>query len=47
MIIKYNINLTNDVIKTDIKRIINQVYKLLPLREEGQNKQKPLQTIIE
>ena len=47
MIIKYNINLTNDVIKTDIKRIINQVYKLLPLREEGQNWQKPLQTIIE
>lgn len=47
MIIKYNMNISNQVIQSDIKRIINQIYKLLPLREQGQNWQKPLQTIIE
>lgn len=47
MIIKYNVNLSGDVVKNDIKRIINQVYKLLPMREEGQDWQKPLQTLIE
>ncbi len=33
MIIKYNINLSEEVVKSDIKRIINQIYKLLPMRE--------------
>lgn len=47
MIVKYNINFSEDIIKKDIKRIINQIYKLLPLREEGQNWQKLLQTTIE
>lgn len=31
----------------NIKKVINQVYKLLPMREEGRNWQKPLQTLIE
>lgn len=31
----------------NIKRIINQIYKLLPMREEGRNWEKPLQTLIE
>lgn len=47
MIIKYNVNISNQIIQSDIKRIINQIYKLLPLRQQGQNWQKPLQTIIE
>ena len=47
MIIKYNINFSQDIIKKDIKRIINQIYKLLPLREQGQDWKKLLQTIIE
>lgn len=47
MKVKYNINFSDDIIEKDIRRIINQIYKLLPLREEGQNWQKPLQTIIE
>ena len=29
------------------KRIINQVYKLLPMREEGSDWQKPLETLME
>lgn len=47
MIIKYNINFSQDIIKKDIKRIINQIYKLLPLREQGQDWKKLLQTIIQ
>lgn len=47
MKLKYNLNLSEDIIEKDIKRIINQIYKLLPLREQGQNWQKPLQTIIQ
>jgi len=42
MVVKYNINFTEDIIKQDIKRIINQIYKLLPLREEGYDWRKPL-----
>ena len=34
-------------LEKNLKKIINQVYKLLPLREEGKNWQKPLQTLIE
>ena len=47
MIIKYNVALSNQIIQNDIKRIINQVYKLLPLREEDKDWKKPLQTIIQ
>jgi len=46
MILKYNLNISDKIIEKDIKRIINQIYKLLPLREEGENWQKPLQTVI-
>lgn len=44
---KYDINFSDDIIKSDIKRIINQIYKLLPMREENSDWEKPLQTIIE
>lgn len=47
MVIKYNITLSNEIIQNDIKRIINQVYKLLPMREENKEWKKPLQTIIQ
>lgn len=47
MIIKYNINIEDTIIKDSIKRIVNQVYKLLPMREEGADWQKPLNTIME
>lgn len=33
-------------IQASIKRIINLIYKLLPMREEGQDWSKPLETII-
>lgn len=44
---KYNINFSQGIIRNDIKRIINQVYKLLPMREQESDWEKPLQTIIE
>lgn len=47
MKLKYNLNLSSDIVEKDIKRIINQVYKLLPLREQGQDWHKPLETIIQ
>jgi len=47
MILKYNLNISDEIIDKDLKRIINQIYRLLPLREEKEDWQKPLQTIIE
>ena len=47
MRIKYDINISQAIIKNDIKRIINQIYKLLPMREQKNDWIKPLQTIIQ
>ena len=47
MILKYNIDMDNQVINKRIQNLINQTYKLLPNREEGVDWIKPLQTIIE
>ena len=44
--------LTRDVLiqgedfSINIKRIINQLYKLLPMREQGKDWEKPLETLI-
>lgn len=43
----YNIYIENKAIEVNLKRITNQVYKLLPSREEGSDWEKPLSTIIE
>ena len=47
MIIKYNFYIYKKTIDIYLKRIINQIYKLLPGREEGEDWEKPLDTIIE
>lgn len=47
MNIKYNITFSRTIVQNDIKRIVNQIYKLLPMREEKKDWQKPLQTIIQ
>lgn len=47
MKIKYDIEIDNSVIINRIKKIINQIYKLLPMREQGKDWEKPLQTLIE
>jgi hypothetical protein len=47
MVIKYNACIDNNAIKINLKRLTNQIYKLLPNREEGLDWEKPLSTIIE
>lgn len=45
--LKYDIQILPKAIEENLKRIINQVYKLLPMREEGSNWEKPLETLLE
>lgn len=47
MITKYNTLIENEAIVVNLKKITNQVYKLLPSREEGADWEKPLSTLIE
>ena len=47
MVTKYNVEIRNEAITTNLKRITNQVYKLLPSREEGADWEKPLSTLLE
>lgn len=44
---KYNMDIKSETLYINIKRIINLTYKLLPMREEGHDWQKPLETLIE
>ena len=39
--------INTSAIDFNLKRIINQVYKLLPMREQGRDWIKPLETLIE
>lgn len=47
MYIKYNINIDNKAVEVNVRRLINQTYKLLPIREEGGDWVAPLATVIE
>ena len=47
MLIKYNIEINDDIIAKRFQSLINQIYKLLPTREQGVDWTKPLQTILE
>ena len=47
MILKYGFNIDNNAISVNLNRLTNQIYKLLPVREEGGDWQKPLTTILE
>ena len=42
-----NVEIDNLAICSNLKRLINQVYKLLPNREENIDWENPLKTIIE
>ena len=44
---KYKTEINNDLILNNLKRLINQIYKLLPNREEGVDWTTPLDTITE
>ena len=49
MLIKYKSReeIDNEAVVINLKRLLNQTYKLLPNREEGNDWKKPLETIIE
>lgn len=47
MILKYGVEIDKSAIDKNLNRITNQIYKLLPSREEKTDWQKPLTTIIE
>ena len=47
MYIKYNAEIDNKAIENNLKRLTNQIYKLLPNWEEAIDWRKPLTTIIE
>lgn len=44
---KYNLEVNKNAFEFNLKRNINLIYKLLPMREEGADWTKPLETIIE
>ena len=46
MVIKYNIEIEDSAVKKNLDRIINLTFKLLPNREEGNDWETPLQTLI-
>lgn len=47
MVLKYNVGISNDVISHRLQNLINQIYKLLPIREENSDWTRPLETILE
>lgn len=46
MVIKYNLDIAEDAILQNINRITNQIFKLLPSREEGGDWETPLHNLI-
>jgi hypothetical protein len=42
----YENEIENSAICYNLHRVVNQIYRLLPLREEGQDWKKPLSTLI-
>ena len=47
MLLKYDANINEDAIRVNLRRLTNQIYKLLPTWEEALDWKKPLTTIIE
>lgn len=46
MIDKYNIGFDAEVIKKNVQRLTNQLWKLIPMREHEEDWQKQLDTVI-
>lgn len=47
MIDKYNINFSDNVREQDLQRLINQLWKLIPMRENDEDWQTHLKIILE
>ena len=46
MVFKYGLEFDKEAVKTNINRLTNQIFKLLPSREEGGDWETPLNNII-
>ena len=46
MVIKYNVDIDQNAIVKNIDRITNQIFKLLPSREEGGDWETPLRNLM-
>lgn len=46
MVIKYNVEIHDEAILYTVEKVTNQIFKLLPLREEGGDWQSPLENLI-
>jgi hypothetical protein len=47
MVLKYDAEIQDSAIHNNLRKITNQIYKLLPEREEGLDWETPLTTIME
>ena len=43
---KYNIEIPNQIVEADITRLTNQLWKLIPMRENEENWQSQLETVL-
>lgn len=43
---KYGLAYSNNVIKTDLTRLVNQIWKLLPMREHEEDWQRQLNSVL-
>ena len=43
---KYEIEFTDEQIKSNVQRLTNQLWKLIPMREHNENWQKQLETVL-
>ena len=43
---KYNFEISNSLITTDINRLTNQIWKLIPMRENNEDWKSQLNTVI-
>lgn len=46
MVDKYNIGFDDEVVKKDVQRLTNQLWKLIPMREHDEDWFKQLDTVI-
>ena len=46
MVFKYGLEFDKEAVENNIDRITNQIFKLLPNREEGEDWESPLQNLI-
>ena len=46
MLTEYDVEISNDIIIANLNRIQSQIFKLLPMREEDLEWQKPLETLV-